>query len=47
VFAQMTVEAPKWGATKRAAAISAPRLEAPTTKTSGRTRGGYSDRERR
>ena len=49
VFAQMIVEAPKSGASRRAAAISVPRLVAPPTKTrassgaSGRrsgTRGG-------
>jgi hypothetical protein len=33
VFAQTIVEAPKNGAIKRATAISAPRLAAPTTKT--------------
>ena len=33
VFAQTIVEAPKNGASRRAAAISAPRLAAPTTKT--------------
>jgi hypothetical protein len=34
VFAQTIVEAPKYGASSRAAAISTPRLAAPTTKTS-------------
>jgi hypothetical protein len=34
VFAQTIVEAPKNGAMSRAAAISAPRLAEPTTKTS-------------
>src|SRR2546423_1307954 len=33
VFAQTMVEAPKYGARSRAAAISLPRLAAPTTKT--------------
>ena len=33
VFAQTIVDAPKYGARSRAAAISAPRLAAPTTKT--------------
>jgi hypothetical protein len=33
VFAQTIVEAPNQGASRRAAAISAPRLDAPTTKT--------------
>src|SRR3954452_8693780 len=33
VFAHTTVDAPKYGASRRAAAISLPRLAAPTTKT--------------
>jgi hypothetical protein len=33
VFAQTIVEAPKKGASSRAAAISAPRVPVPTTKT--------------
>ncbi len=33
VFAQTMVEAPNHGASSRAAAISAPRLDAPTTNT--------------
>ena len=36
MFAQMIVEAPKYGASRRAAAISAPRLPAPTTNTMNR-----------
>jgi hypothetical protein len=34
VFAQTIVDAPKYGDIRRAAAISAPRLAIPTTKTS-------------
>jgi hypothetical protein len=34
VFAQTIVEAPKYGASRRAAAISIPRLQVPTAKTS-------------
>ena len=33
VLAQMIVESPKYGASRRAAAISEPRLAEPTTKT--------------
>ena len=40
VLAQMIVEAPKYGASRRAAAISAPRLAEPTTNTITRTRAG-------
>jgi hypothetical protein len=36
VFAQMIVEAPKYGASSRAAEISAPRLAAPTTNAIAR-----------
>src|SRR5215213_10253540 len=39
VFAHTTVEAPKYGASRRTAAISAPSDPVPTTKTS-RGRGG-------
>jgi hypothetical protein len=39
VFAHTVVEAPKYGASSRAAAISLPRLAAPTTKTTT-VRGG-------
>src|SRR3712207_886866 len=38
VLAQTIVDAPKNGAMSRAAAISAPRVETPTTKTSTRSR---------
>ena len=40
MLAQMIVEAPKYGASSRAAAISVPRLAAPTTNTIARTRAG-------
>jgi hypothetical protein len=39
VFAQMIVESPKYGASSRAAAISAPSEPAPTTNTTS-GRGG-------
>src|SRR3954470_7931687 len=39
VFAHTIVEAPKYGASRRAAAISAPRLAAPTTKTTSSSGG--------
>src|SRR4030095_11079650 len=39
VFAHTIVEAPKYGARRRASAISAPRLAAPTTKTTSSSRG--------
>jgi hypothetical protein len=38
VFAQMIVEAPKYGASNRAAAISAPRLADPTQNAIRRSR---------
>src|SRR5690349_6293943 len=50
VLAQMIVEAPKYGASRRAAAISAPRLADPTTKAIARSRargGGASGSPRR
>ena len=40
VLAQMIVEAPKYGASSRAAAISVPRLAAPTTKAMALTASG-------
>ena len=40
VLAQMIVEAPKYGASSRAAEISAPRLEAPTVNTTARSASG-------
>ena len=38
MLAQMSVEAPKYGASSRAAAISAPRLAAPTQNATTRSR---------
>ena len=43
VFAHTTVDAPKYGASSRTAAISAPREPVPTANTSS-DRGGISDR---